>query len=89
VVRQGLTFAGQPAVLASVEPSLTGDGWGAGTSQALLVSRTRGVSIDEMVGDERQRPARLHVCRYLGASAQIPSEVPRSDVSLEFWGRST
>jgi hypothetical protein len=48
VRRTVLAVEGQQAVLASVDPLLTGNGWGNGTSIVLLVSHTRGVRIDHL-----------------------------------------
>jgi hypothetical protein len=52
VTRLGLTVAGKPTVLASVKPPFTGNGWGVGTMRVLLVSRTRGRSIEDIIADQ-------------------------------------
>ena len=87
ITRPGLSIEGQPAVAASVDPPLTGNGWGDGTSEVILVSRTRGVSIDEIINDKRLRPARVYVCRYVGQEADLPPELPQAEVEIGFWGK--
>jgi hypothetical protein len=86
VTRTGLDVAGQQAVLASVNPPLAGNGWGTGTSLVILVSRTRGVTINQMTSDPSHRPARVFVCRYLGDFERMPTTISRSDIRVEFWG---
>ena len=86
VVGLDKTVSGQPAVVGRVDPPLTGDGWGNGTSDVLLISRSRGVSISEIVIDADKRPARVYVCRYRGELPEVPDDMGREDVSIEFWG---
>jgi hypothetical protein len=86
IERTDLQVGDQQAALARVDPPLTGNGWGNGTSDVVLVSRTRGVSIQQIIDEPARRPGRVFVCRYLGDAAQLPSSVGRSDVAIEFWG---
>jgi hypothetical protein len=86
VTREGLNVGGQEAVLASVDPPLIGNGWGNGTTSVLLASRTRGVTIGQMLDDPSSRPGRVFVLRYLGDATQLPDSIGRDDVSIEFWG---
>lgn len=85
-IREDLTVAGQPAILASVQPPFTGGAWGASESEIILVSRTRDVSIHDMTARDFEHRRRVHVLRYKGAAPEIPTELSREDVSIQFWG---
>lgn len=81
-----LMLGDQRAAVASVDPPLAGGGSGSGTSTVVLVSRTRGVTIQQIIDEPARRPARVFVCRYLGDIKRIPKSISRADVSIEFWG---
>jgi hypothetical protein len=51
VQRTGPVVAGQPTVLGTVEPPLTGNGWGDGTSHVILISRNAAASIDDILAE--------------------------------------
>jgi hypothetical protein len=74
------------AAVALVDPPLAGNGWGSGTSTVVLVSRTQGVSIQQIIDEPDRRPARVIVCRFLGDINRMPKSISRADVSIEFWG---
>jgi hypothetical protein len=80
IVREGFVVGENPAVLASVEPPLE---FGALVPAVLLISRTRGVSIDEMVD---RAAGRVYVCQYVGDSDPIPDRLSRDDLKILFWG---
>lgn len=84
--RTDLTVEGQDAALAMVDPALKGDGWGDGTSLVILIARIRGVSVRQVIDEPERRPGRVFVCRYLGDASQMPVNLARSDVHIEFWG---
>src|SRR6266498_1623913 len=74
IVREGFVVGENPAVLASVEPPLE---FGASIPAVLLISRTGGVSIEEMV---ERAAGRVYVCQYIGNSDPIPDRLSRGDL---------
>jgi hypothetical protein len=81
-----LMLGDQRAAVALVDPPLTGNGCGRGTSTVVLVSRTQDVSIQQIIDEPDRRPARVFVCRFLGDINRMSKSISRGDVSIELWG---
>jgi hypothetical protein len=83
IARSGLLVGEAPAVIASVGPPLD---FGESISIVLLVSRTHGRPIDDMLNRDRGRPGRVYVCQYIGDTEPIPTRLSRTDIRILFWG---